>query len=159
MQIEATKYHTWENTLCQFSGISKTQDLGEYVGCMSLYLDFGFDALECCHSECRVSCINSLFSTVWQARRRLFDSSHAIQVNYFLFYFTCDLTRSSSGAFSVVVVCVLSAQQWPLAAFQTAREASQAQQFEMMLKFLRIFSVFWILLISPQADSSRVLTV
>ena len=47
--------------LVPISWYSTTQVFGAYVGCMSLYLDFGFDALECCHSECRVSCINSLF--------------------------------------------------------------------------------------------------
>ena len=103
-QSEATRCHTWENTLCQFSGISKTQDLGEYVGCMSLYLDFGFDALECCQSEsllCQLA-----VSTVWQGPKAPFRQQPRCPSELFS-VFTCDLCRSSSGALSVVIVCVV----------------------------------------------------
>ena len=101
--------------------------------CSSIFL---FSCTQwCCLSECRVSCINLLFSTIWQAQRRLFDSSHAIQANCFLLS-PVTLEGHHQGLFcGYCLCCRLSAQHWPLAASRRLEKHFNLNYLKLMLKF------------------------
>ena len=103
------------------SGIRLRRAFGEYDGCSSLYIAVLSRHFATASVVSRVSCINLLFHSRAGPQAPFRQQPCCPGENYVL-VITRDLRRSSSGAISVVIVCVASTTL-PPGGSQDAREA------------------------------------